>query len=153
MDAAIINSFVDALVTILETYSVGEIKACKPFAKKTTGSFGDISGILKLSGEFDGSVAVTFLADCILGVVSNMFGEEMTEVNDEIKDAVGEMVNMMAGQVNTKMTEMGKTLKAELNTVTMGKDHTIEHISGHPVIIMPYKSNAGNFVLEVCLGG
>ena len=150
MDAAIVNSFVDALVTILETYSVGDIKACKPFLKKSPNAFGDISGMIKLSGEFEGSVAVTFLADCILGVVSNMFGEEMTEVNDEIKDAVGEMVNMMAGQVNTKMTELGKSLKAELNTVNMGKNHTVDHISGCPVITMPYKSNAGNFVLEVC---
>ncbi len=112
MEAAVVNSFVDAIVTILETYSVSDIKAYKPFVKKSTNTHGDISGVIKLTGDFDGSVAVAFSSDCILGVVSNMFGEEMTEVNDEIKDAVGEMVNMMAGQVNTKMTELEKSLIA-----------------------------------------
>lgn len=150
MEAAIVNSFVDAIVTILETYAVGDIKAYKPFIKTSVNTLGEISGVIKLSGEFDGSVAVIFSSDCILGVVSNMFGEEMTEVNDEIKDAVGEMVNMMAGQVNTKMTELEKSLKAELNTVNMGENHAIEHLPGQPVITLPYMSNAGSFLLEVC---
>ncbi|MBU0991191.1 MAG: chemotaxis protein CheX [Proteobacteria bacterium] len=150
MDAAIVNSCVESIVTILETYSVGDIKAIKPYLKKGAAIRGDIAGIMKLGGEFNGSVAVTFTAECILGIVSNMFGEEMTEMNDEIKDAVGEMVNMMAGQVNTKMTEMQKKLKASFDTVYLGKDHPVSHIEGRPVIAMPYKSTAGRFGLEVC---
>lgn len=150
MDAEIVNTFVDALVMILETYAVGDIKAYKPFRKKGVNTIGDISGVINLSGEFDGSVAVVFSAECILGIVSNMFGEEMTEVDDEIKDAVGEMINMMAGQVNTKMTEMAKSLKAKLDIVNVGENHVLEHISDKPVISMPYGSNVGKFILEVC---
>ena len=153
MDAAVVNSFVEALVNILETYAVGDIKALKPYLKKGAVATGDISGTLSMAGECNGSVAVSFSAQCILGIVSNMFGEEMTEVNDEIKDAVGEMVNMMAGQVNTKMGELSKTLKAKFDTVYMGKGHAIDHLAGKPVIMMPYKSNVGRFLLEVCFDG
>lgn len=150
MDAAVVNSFVESIVTILETYRVGEIKALKPYLKKEKGTPGDIAGMMKLEGDVKGSVAVAFTDVCILGIVSNMFGEQMTEMNDEIKDAVGEMVNMMAGQVNTKMTQIGKQIKAAFNTVYMGRNYPVSHIEGRPVIAMPYKSNTGRFILEVC---
>ena len=150
MEAAIVNSFVDAMVMILQTYAVEDIRAYKPFLKRGDETKGDISGLVQITGEGNGSVAVVFYETCILGVVSNMFGEEMTELNDEIKDAVGEMVNMVAGQVNTKFTEMKKTLKAKLDTVQSGPCHAISHLPGRPVIVMPYSSSAGNFLLEMC---
>ena len=60
------------------------------------------------------------------------------------------MVNMMAGQVNTKMTTMGKQIKAAFTRVQMGSNLPVAHIEGCPVLVLPYKSNAGKFSLEVC---
>ncbi|MCK5312267.1 MAG: chemotaxis protein CheX, partial [Desulfobacteraceae bacterium] len=88
----------------------------------------------------------------ILGVVSAMFGEEMTEMNEEIDDAVGEISNMIAGHVTTKMGEMGKKVKVKLNRVISGKDHVIEHIdSVDPVLAIPFKTTKGKFLIEMSL--
>ena len=46
--------------------------------------------------------------------VTNMLGEEIEEMNEEIKDAVGEITNMISGQARKKLDEQGMSLKAAI---------------------------------------
>ncbi len=150
MDAEFVNPFIEATLHILETTAKMQAKAKRPYLKKDEVAKGTISCMLELSGDFKGTISVSFMEDCILNIVSKMFMEEMTEVNDDIKDAVGEIGNMICGQVTTKLTELGKTLKAQMKIVSMGQDHTITHLSDRPVIAMPYDTENGEFTIEVC---
>lgn len=152
MDAELVNPFVEAAVHVLETTASTTAAARKPYLKRELPEKGVISGVIELSGDFDGVIAISFSEKLILSVVSAMFGEEMTEVNDEIKDAVGEITNMISGKVNTKMTELGKSLKAKLSTVLMGMPHTVQFIADRPVIAMPYHTVHGDFTIEVSFG-
>ncbi len=150
MEADHVNSFVEAAINILETMASTSVKAKKPYVKYDAAAKGDISGIIDLSGDFKGTIAVSFTEKLILSIVSTMFGEEMTELNDDIKDAMGEITNMISGQVTTKLAELGKSLKAETSKVIMGKSHSIEHLKDHPVIALPYKTENGEFTIEIC---
>ena len=79
-----------------------------------------------------------------------MFGEEMTELNEEITDAVGEISNMVAGHVTTKIGELDKKVKVKLSEVKIGKDHEIDHIeNGECVVVIPFKTTKGKLVIEV----
>lgn len=137
------------IIHILETTASTTAKSRKPYLKREPAATGAISGVIALSGDFNGIISISFSEELILSVVSKMFGEEMTEVNDEIKDAVGEISNMISGQVTTKMTELGKSLKAQLSTVMMGTPHKLTYIENRPVIAMPYITENGNFTIEV----
>ncbi|MFH2065497.1 MAG: chemotaxis protein CheX [Pseudomonadota bacterium] len=149
MDADLVKPFVEATLHILETTASTSAKARKPYLKRELPAKGVISGVIELTGDFNGIISISFSEKLILAVVSSMFGEKMTEVNDEIKDAVGEMTNMISGQVTTKMTELGKTLKAKLSTVVMGSPHNVQFIENRPVIAMPYFTENGDFTIEV----
>jgi len=70
-------------------------EAEKPYPKKDNIAQGDVSGVVGFTGDANGTVSVTFDELCILKIVSSMFGEEMTAINDEIADAVGELTNMI----------------------------------------------------------
>ena len=78
--------------------------------------------------------------------------EEMTQIDDEIKDAVGEIVNTVCGQVKTKMAEKGKTCNVKLKDVLMNEALIIEHLKDKPVIVVPFSSSKGNFEVEICIG-
>lgn len=65
-----------------------------------------------LTGETRGTISVSFTETSILAIVSNMLGEEIKEMNEEIKDAVGEITNMISGQARKKLDEQGMSLKA-----------------------------------------
>ncbi len=150
MNADFVNVFIEIALNILETTASTTVKARKPYLKRDQAARGDISCIVGLTGDLKGTVSVSFTSDCILGIVSNMFGEEMTEMNDEIKDAVGEFANMVAGGVSTKLAEMEKSLQLETNDIIMAETHDISHPVDHPVIAMPYRTEKGEFTVEVC---
>ncbi len=151
MDVKLINPFINATLHVLETMASTKSEAGKPYLKKEEIAKGDVTGVIGLTGDSRGTVSVSFSEKCILAVVSKMFAEEMTEVNGEIRDAVGELANMISGQARQKLEVGGKSLQAAIPTVIMGKDHTISHITSQPVVAIPFTTADGGFTIEVSL--
>jgi len=123
----------------------------KPYLKKDNVAQGDVSGIVGFTGDANGTVAVTFDELCILKIVSNMFGEEMKELNNEVADAVGELTNMISGQARRELEENGKLFEAAIPSVVSGKNHQITHYTDGPKIAIPFVTDGGQFTIEVCL--
>jgi len=149
MEAVMVNPFVEGTLYILDTTAAVKVKPGQPFVKKHGKAAGDISGVLTVSGDISGTAAVSFTEQSILGVVSAMFGEEMTRIDEEITDAVGEIGNMISGHVTTKMTEMGRSIKVKLLDVITGKGHDIGHAEGKRVLVIPFRTTKGKVVVEV----
>jgi len=150
VDVTLINPFINATINVLETMAFMTVSPGKPFLKTDIVAIGDITGIMGLTGVANGTVAVTFEADCILSIVSNMFGEDMKEINSEIIDAVGELTNMISGQARRELEEMGKSFKAAIPSVVAGHKHSITHYTDGPRIAIPFTTDHGEFVIEVC---
>ncbi len=150
MDAKLINPFIEATLNVLGTMASTKAEAGKPYLKEDHLARGDVSAIIGLTGGAKGTISVSFTEKSILSIVSNMFGEDMKELNDEIKDAVGEITNMISGQARQKLDEQGKSFKAAIPTVIMGKNHTITHITKDPIIAIPFSTDNGEFTIEVC---
>ena len=151
MDVKMINPFIKATLNVLETMAFVKSEAEKPYLKKNAVAQGDVTGIVGFTGDTNGTVAVTFDEQCILKIVSNMFGEEMTELNDEIADAVGELTNMISGQARKELAEIGKIFQGAIPSVITGKNHKLETMTKGPKIAIPFKTEFGSFTIEVCL--
>lgn len=151
MDVQYINPFLEGTLHVLKTMAFIEARPGKPFLKKDNSAKGDITGIIGLAGAVRGSFALSFTESCILRIVSNMLGEEITQVNGDIADAVGELTNMVSGAARQRLEAMGYSLSAAIPTVVRGKDHCIVHTLGGPSIIIPFETDHGNFVVDVCM--
>lgn len=153
MDADIVNAFIAATAEILST--VGGITADvqKPFLKKESTAQGAITSVVEMQGDTQGTISVSFSANCILSMVSNMFGEEMTEMNDDIKDAVGEITNMISGQASQLYEKTGAGIKTALSQVLMEDGHSIPHSPNTPVLGVPVNTEKGDIVIEFCFSG
>ena len=95
MDVTLVNPFIEATLHVLSSLAFTKASAGKPYLKKDQLATGDVSGIVGLSGEARGTISVSFSENSILSIVSNMFGELVNEINDEVKDAVGEILNIV----------------------------------------------------------
>lgn len=153
MDAKIINPFITATVNVIETMAFVKSEAGKPHLKKDNVAQGDVSGIVGFTGEANGTVSITFDELCILKIVSNMLGEEMAEINNEIADAVGELTNMISGQARKELEEIGKVFHGAIPTVITGKNHKLETMTKGPKIAIPFKTECGSFAIEICFEG
>jgi chemotaxis protein CheX len=82
-----------------------------------------------------------------------MFGEEINELNDDIKDAVGELTNMISGQARKELEEIGKLFEGSIPSVVSGKNHELLPMTKGPRIAIPFKTDFGSFTIEVALEG
>jgi len=151
MDVRFINAFLDGTINVLKTMAFVTPRAGKPFLKKDDTAAGDVSGIIGLTGAARGSLALSFSDKCIIKIVNNMLGENFTETNAEVRDAVGEITNMISGDARKRLEANGLVITAAIPTVVFGKSHRINHVMGGPSIIIPFETDEGPFVVDVCL--
>lgn len=149
MDARLINPFLVATIHVLGTMANIKPNPGKPFIKKDGAALGDVSAIIGISGVARGSMALTFSESAIMAIVSNLLGIEATEVNEEVKDAVGELTNMICGDARRRLSEDGLALQGGIPTIVSGKNHSISHISNGPHLAIPFTTPHGGFVVEV----
>lgn len=151
MNVKFINPFLEATISVLKTMAFVEPRAGKPYLKMDSLAIGDISGIIGLTGSAAGSLALSFSEGAIFKVVSNMLGENITTMNNDIKDAVGEITNMISGVARKNLEAEGFYIQAAIPTVVSGKSHSITHVLGGPSLIIPFEIDQGAFVVDVCL--
>lgn len=149
MKVEMINPFLMASVNVLQTMAFMEVRPGKPFLKKDKKATGDVTGVIGITGDSNGSLSITFSQSCIEKIVGNMFGEEISGITDEVRDAVGEITNMISGDARRKLGETGINLTAAIPSVVSGPGHTIKHINPGPCIAIPFETDHGSFVIEV----
>lgn len=151
MNVQFINPFLEGTIEVLTTMAMVEPIVGKPYLKQGNQAKGDVSGIIGMTGSARGSLALSFSEQSILMIVSNMLGEQHTKINDEVRDAVGEITNMISGVARKKLESQGYNIVAAIPTVVSGKDHAILHVLGGASIIIPFEVANGAFYVDVCL--
>jgi len=146
-----INPFIIATNNVIGIMAHLTAKLGKPYLKKDDIAKGDVTGIIGITGETNGTISVTFDSESILTIVSNMFGEEITEIDDDVIDAVGELTNMISGQARKELEKVGIIFQAAIPSVISGKNHRIVHIAKGQKIAIPFSIANGKFTIEVCL--
>jgi len=150
MKADIINPFLEATISVLKTMAHVDPVPGKAYIKQGSASKGDVSGIVGITGDTEGSLSITFTGECILHVVGQMFGEKLDTINDEIKDAVGELTNMISGDSRRRLEEIGYHFLGAVPTVISGPGHEVRHITKGPILSIPFNTPGGHFIVEVC---
>ncbi|TWT99245.1 CheY-P phosphatase CheX [Botrimarina colliarenosi] len=106
-----------------------------------------ISGIIGLSGRAHGMVVINLSTEVALKAASAMLMEDLTEVNDDVLDAVGELANVIAGQAKTELEQYD--LSVSLPNVITGEGHEIRFPSATPPLAVPFNTDFGPLRLEV----
>jgi chemotaxis protein CheX len=151
MDVKYINPFLYGTIEVLKKMAFIEPRHGKVYLKKTTLAHGDVSGIIGITGDMIGSLAISFGERCICHIVGSMVGESYAEANQEVFDGVGEITNMISGVARTYMEKEGMQVYAAIPSVVYGKNHTISHILMSPSIVIPFETEQGAFVVDVCI--
>jgi chemotaxis protein CheX len=148
--AEFINQFLESTVSVLTTMASVKPIAGTPYLKKGASVVGDVSAIVGITGEAEGSLCLTFTQDSILFIVRQMFGEEKTEVDEEVKDAVGELTNMISGASRRSLEDLGYHFQGAIPCIISGHNHEVRHVTKGPILSIPFNTDAGGFTVEVC---
>lgn len=144
----IAKPFVQATIHVLSCMAGLTPTPGAPYVKKNSVAQGDVSAIVGVTGDKAGSISVTFSKACAIAVVRGMLGEDIQDILQDTKDAVGEITNMISGQARGGLAEMGMSFQGSTPSVIMGDNHTLSHITKGPVIAIPFQTEHGEFTLE-----
>ncbi len=144
-----INPFLVAVVDVLGTMANVQATPGKPYINRKRITSCDITGLIGITGHSSGAMSLSLDEGAILQIVNNMLYESYEELNDEIGDAVGELTNMIAGKARGELSKQGMTFKASTPTVVQGRGLVVRHVTGAPILAIPFTTPAGELVVEV----
>ena len=151
-DVDIANHFIRAAAVALHTMAGIIATPGKFFVKHDKKALGDITAIIGVAGHRVGTIAVSFTRESAAALVHGMLGDDVGDLEQDMRDAVGEITNMISGQARAGIAEAGVILQASTPTLVVGDDIDIEHKTHAPVIVIPFTTPDKTFAVEFCLG-
>ena len=152
MKAEYLNPFVDSVSELFNT-----MLSCKATRQNISASKGGqfsgaLTSMIGLGGHVKGAVALSFPEETALALAGNLLCMEVSEMNQEVSDAMAEMVNIVAGSAKTKFKDADKNpVDISLPTVVYGNNFTIGCPSQAMWLEVSFKSDLGPFTLRVTI--
>ncbi|QQE13597.1 chemotaxis protein CheX [Planctomycetota bacterium] len=147
MNQNYIIPFMKSVQNVFETMLQLPVQIKEPTLKHDNEPSFDVSGIIGMSGDVDGTVVLSFPTTTAERIVSIFTGMEMTYEHDDFADAVGELVNMVSGGAKAQFTD--KTVSISCPSVVIGSNHQIFGQKDLTCILIPCESDCGEFCVEV----
>ena len=110
----------------------------------------DLVGIIGLSGSSRGAIMLTMPCEVGCKLVGAFLDEEIVEVDSEVMDAYGELLNIIAGGAAANLPD--QTMNLAIPTVMMGEDQQVSSKESTPWVVIPMSfPDWGKFNIEVSM--
>lgn len=149
MDQAYIIPFIKSVQNVFETMLQLPVQIGKPVLRNNSEPPFDVSGIIGMSGDVEGTVVLSFPTATAERVVSLFTGTDLKHTHEDFADAIGELVNMVSG--GAKAQFQGKTVSISCPSVVIGKSHQVYGRKDVVAIVIPCGSDCGEFSVEVSM--
>ncbi len=148
MDVSFINPFIKSTMSTYQQMIFDTVAPQKPYIKSEPFPTYDVSSTIGLSGNAQGIIALAYDMDTAVKTASAMLGSPVAAGSADLTDAMGEIVNIIAGFAKQGLTEY--KLEISLPSVILG-DHFICTPSKTKGLVVTFTSKYGNFGMEVAL--
>jgi len=151
MKAEHINPFITSTCEVFRTMlSIDPVRG-QLYVKTNERLPYDISGIIGLAGDSTGFIIISMTETLALKVVEKFIGEKKEKMDEDVMDAIGEILNMIAGGAKQIFSRTGVRFKISIPNVVMGKDHMVGKQKNVHCLGMTFKVGDEVFVIEVAL--
>jgi len=100
----------------------------------------DISAVIGLSGIVKGAVIISMKQELAIKLTDMLAGPGHTEMDADVVDAIGEINNIIAGNIKPKVPN-GEKIVISIPTVIKGKEHSIAWPSKQTrILCIPFKA-------------
>ena len=152
MRLELLQPFIAATLEALEIMGGIKIKVNEVYRKSEYDMAGDISGLIYLIGKTERMLAVSFPAETAKNIAFKVLDGVVEEPDDEIiTDCVGEVVNIVAGQVKGRFVHTEFEFDISTPSIITGTNHQIRHRSDLPCYVITFSGKVGKFALQLCV--
>jgi chemotaxis protein CheX len=140
MDVKHITPFVLATKMVFKSMLNIDMTMDRPLLKNDKSASGDVTGVMGFvgDGEKKGVMCISFSRKGVLFVYKTLMGDDRSEIDPEVIDAIGELTNIISGQSRKELENAGVNLTASIPTVVVGKDVELHFTCKLPIVSLPF---------------
>ena len=90
----------------------------------------EVVSLISFTGNYIGTLSTFFNAETALKAASGMLGMECASIDEDVQDVIGEITNMVAGNVKTSMEKVYGGLHLSIPIVICGKSLSVSSTGG-----------------------
>jgi CheY-specific phosphatase CheX len=133
--------------TMLEA-TILEISADQPTSLETEER---VVSLIGFGGDHNGNCMITCSKRLACNLASAMLMEQYPEVTEEVMDALGEISNMIFGNVKTDLEEDLGPLRLTIPTVIVGKSFNVRNVSNQPWVAVKFSVLEEEVDVRMCI--
>jgi len=136
-----VEPFVEVTVNTFKEFVGLEVSPRHPhFLDPEKGFEWDISAVIGLSGVVKGAVIISMKSELAIKLTDLLTGSENSEIDADVIDAIGEINNIIAGNIKPKVPN-GDKIVISIPTIIKGKEHSIAWPSKQTrILCIPHKA-------------
>jgi chemotaxis protein CheX len=150
----LISPFVEGAKETFNIMANTKIRRKDLYIKTGFQMFGDVSGVIGLSGTTAGTCAISLPETFARKVVRQILGLEQDAnlPDSDMRDGIGEMINMIAGCAKASLAGSQYKFNLTLPTIISGGKHEFFQRTGtYCVVILFETADKEEFTLDVCV--
>ncbi len=109
----------------------------------------NLTSMIGLGGGLRGLLAVHCPASVAKAITSGFLGMDVDDLDEDVKDAIGEIANMVAGNLKISYAKFDINVELAIPTSIVGQSFHVSGISDANRIIVPFKMNDDTFWVEL----
>lgn len=142
---------IDATKDVFSKLVMMELHDNFPLQEPVTHFHCSITGMVGLAGTYTGILSIHCPQTLAMKMTSNMLGMPVGEVGDDVNDALGEVANMLGGQIKMILSKGGLDINLSLPTVISGEEYTLNAMADSDCIIIPFDFEGERFLVGLKL--
>ncbi|MBU1564340.1 MAG: chemotaxis protein CheX [Proteobacteria bacterium] len=143
---------IESAKEIFSTMLMMEISATEDIMSgDTIPHIDSISGVIGLAGTHKGVLAIHLPNRVAMAVTSGFLGMDVDEINSDVEDAVGELANMLGGNIKSILSEKGRDINLSMPTTISGRHYDYQSNKDAERILIQFRCEAGHFTVELQL--
>jgi len=153
MDNALNKSLIKATGEILQSMAGADVSCKPPIEKTIRDTTSETSVIITFVGSISGAITLKCSKKLASMIASQMLGMDVEEGSDDMKDAIGELLNMIVGTAKAHYSSDADPFKISIPTTIVGEDYTV-HIKADPndtISLLDFRCNGDTMGIEVYL--
>jgi chemotaxis protein CheX len=137
---------------VFSTMVMLDVVAEAPLTEPVVHFHETLTSMVGLAGTYTGILAVHCPKSLALLITSNMLGMEVTDIDDDVNDAMGEIANMIGGDVKHIFSPGGGDINLSIPTAIYGSDYMLKSMSSADSLVMPFDCSGERFLLTLKVG-
>ena len=145
------DNIVETTKEIFSSMVMMDISVSGPNTSESVPLQESISGVIGLAGTHKGVLAIHIPIKVALAITGSFLGMDVEELNEDVEDAVGELANMIGGNVKSILSERGRDIELSLPSTITGQQYDFQPTKEADRLIIPFKCDVGEFTIDLQL--